>query len=53
MSPGGHWAEAWIEQFYDEGITASYPDGTYRPRDNVNRAQMAVFLVNCFGLPIQ
>ena len=47
----GHWAEAWIEQLYDEGITAGYPDGTYRPADNVNRAQMAVFLVVTFNLP--
>ena len=46
----GHWAEAWIEQLYDEGITAGYPDGTYRPADNVNRAQMAVFLVATFDL---
>ena len=48
----GHWAEAWIEQLYDEGITAGYPDGTYRPGDNVNRAQMAVFLVATFGLTV-
>ncbi len=49
---GGHWAEIWIEQLYDEGITAGYPDGTYRPGDSVNRAQMAVFLVATFGLTI-
>jgi len=46
----GHWAETWIEQLYDEGITAGYPDGTYRPADYVNRAQMAVFLVATFDL---
>ena len=49
---GGHWALTWIEQLYDEGITAGYPDGTYRPGDNVNRAQIAVFLVATFGLTI-
>ncbi len=48
----GHWAETWIEQLYDEGITAGYPDGTYRPADNVNRAQMAVFLVAAFGITV-
>ena len=49
---GGHWAEAWIEDLYDEGITSGYPDGTYRPENQVTRAEMAVFLVNAFSLPL-
>jgi hypothetical protein len=48
----GHWAEAWIEDLYDEGITTGFPDGTYRPENRVTRAEMAVFLVNAFGLPL-
>jgi hypothetical protein len=48
----GHWAEAWIEDLYDEGITTGYPDGTYRPENQVTRAEMAVFLVNAFSLPL-
>ena len=48
----GHWAEAWIEDLYDEGITSGYADGTYRPENQVTRAEMAVFLVNAFGLPV-
>ena len=48
----GHWAEAWIEQLKEEGITSGYPDGTYRPENQVTRAEMAVFLVNAFGLPL-
>jgi len=47
----GHWAEAWIEELYDQGITGGYPDGTYRPENRVTRAEMAVFLVNAFNLP--
>jgi hypothetical protein len=49
----GHWAEAWIEQLKAEGITSGYPDGSYRPNNGVTRAEMAVFLVNAFGLPVQ
>lgn len=49
---GGSWALPWIEQLYDEGITAGYPDGTYRPNNAVTRAEMAVFLVNAFSLPM-
>ena len=48
----GHWAEDWIEQLAEEGITGGYPDGTYRPNNPVNRAEMAVFLVRAFDLPV-
>jgi len=48
----GHWAEAWIDQLAAEGITSGYPDGTFKPDRTVTRAEMAVFLVNAFGLPI-
>ena len=41
----GHWAEDWIEALKAAGITAGYPDGTYRPNAPVTRAQMAVFLL--------
>jgi hypothetical protein len=42
----GHWAFRYIQKMYDEGITAGYPDGTYRPSENVSRAQMAVFIIS-------
>ena len=48
----GHWAEAWIEDLFDEGITSGFSDGTYRPDNIVTRAEMAVFLVNAFSLPL-
>jgi hypothetical protein len=42
----GQWAEAWIEELYNQGITSGYPDGTYRPESQVTRAKMAGFLKN-------
>jgi len=48
----GHWAEIFIEELYDQGITGGYPDGTYRPQNQVTRAEMAVFLVKTFNLPM-
>ena len=48
----GHWAQAWIEQLASEGITSGFPDGTYRPENTATRAEMGVFLVNTFGLPL-
>ena len=48
----GHWAEIFIEELYDQGISGGYPDGTYRPENLVTRAEMAVFLVNTFNIPL-
>ncbi len=49
--PPGYWAAPWIEELALEGITAGYPDGTYKPDKAVTRAEMAVFLVKTFDLP--
>ena len=48
----GHWAEIFIEELFDQAITGGYPDGTYRPETRVTRAEMAVFLVNTFNIPL-
>ena len=52
--PDGYWAEDWIEALYNEGITAgcSVVPAEYCPEDPVTRAQMAVFLVKTFDLPL-
>ena len=39
-----------INRVYEAGITTGYSDGTYRPGDIVNRAQMASFLARAVGL---
>jgi hypothetical protein len=45
--PSGHWAAAWIEQLYADGITGgcSAAPLAYCPDQPVTRAQMAVFLL--------
>ncbi len=43
--PGSSWAWSYIEALRSEGITQGYSDGTYRPNNNVTRAQMAKFLL--------
>ncbi len=40
-----HWAFKYIQKLYKLGITTGYPDGTYRPENNVIRAEMAAFLI--------
>ncbi len=46
-----HWAANWIQALYVAGLTSGYPDGTFRPDQAVTRAEMAVLIVNAFGLP--
>ena len=43
--PATHWAAAWIEQLYDDGITGGCSAGSYCPEQSVTREQMAVFLL--------
>jgi hypothetical protein len=40
-----HWAFKYIQRMYEEGIATGYGDGTYRPTNQVNRAQMAIFII--------
>jgi predicted outer membrane repeat protein len=42
---------AWVKQLAVEGVTAGCGSGNFCPLQNVNRAQMATFLVRAFGLP--
>ena len=50
--PLGSFADAWIEQLAAEGITGGCGNGLFCPDANVTRAQMAVFLVRTFDLPL-
>jgi hypothetical protein len=52
--PVDHWAAAWIEQLAADGITGgcSANPPMYCPESSVTRAQMAVFLVRAFNLPM-
>lgn len=53
--PKSYWAYSYIEPFKEQGITRGCRiDGNklyFCPDDNVDRAQMAVFLARAFGLP--
>jgi len=46
--PDTHGLFKYIQKMYDEGITTGYADGTYRPTQNVSRAQMATFIARAF-----
>jgi hypothetical protein len=52
--PGKEWMQAWIEAFYNQGITTGCAAGPlqYCPEREVTRAEMAVFVLRAFnGIP--
>ena len=38
-----------IQKLYEAGITKGWPDGTYRPYENIRRDAMAAFLIRALG----
>ncbi|WBW50514.1 S-layer homology domain-containing protein [Peptoniphilus equinus] len=43
-----HWGEAAIDQAYGNGRIAGYPDGTFKPDNNITRAEAAKMLNSLF-----
>lgn len=45
-----YWAANYVDYLYTSGITTGYADGTFRPNQNITRAQFAVMLYRYLGL---
>jgi parallel beta-helix repeat protein len=48
--PTGFWANAAIAKAYQMGFISGFPDGTFRPNQNLTRVQAIVSLVSGLGL---
>lgn len=46
----GHWAEASILKLVETGAISGYPDKTFKPNNNITRAEFATVLVKAFDL---
>jgi len=46
----GYWGATYVDFLYNAGITTGYADGTFRPNQNISRAQFAVMLYRYLGL---
>jgi len=46
----GHWAQAVIEKLVSLGAVSGYPDGAFRPDQNITRAEFVSVLVKAFQL---
>ncbi|WP_421657650.1 S-layer homology domain-containing protein [Leptothermofonsia sp. ETS-13] len=49
--PANFWAKAAIDQAYRGGFISGFPDGTFKPDQNVLRLQILLSLVSGLGLP--
>ena len=45
----GHWAKAQIELLADTGVISGYPDGSFKPSNNVTRAEFAKMITAFAG----
>lgn len=46
----GLWSEEYITPLQDLGIMNGYPDGTFRPNENITTAELVTLLDRAFGL---
>lgn len=46
---GGHWAEKVIGNWIEKGLAKGYPDGTFKPNNNISRAEFMSLVNNAFG----
>lgn len=46
----GYWGANYVEFLYTSGITTGYSDGSFRPGQNITRAQFSVMLYRYLGL---
>lgn len=44
-----HWAAAQIKELSEKGVIVGYPDGTFKPDDNVTRAEFASMAIRALG----
>lgn len=47
--PANHWAAKQIKDLSQAGVIVGYPDGTFKPDDNVTRAEFACMAIRALG----
>ena len=53
MQDIGGWSRGLVQEAAELGIIQGYSDGTFRPKENITRGQMACFLVRALGTLVQ
>lgn len=47
----GHWAEIYVRRLYDLCIFEGYADGSFRPQQNITRAELVKIALYAAGIP--
>lgn len=47
--PSNHWAAEQMDILSDKGVIVGYPDGTFKPDENVTRAEFASMAIKALG----
>lgn len=47
--PSDHWAAKQMDELSDKGVIVGYPDGTFKPDENVTRAEFASMAIRALG----
>lgn len=47
-----HWAISYIEKWADKGVINGYPDGTFRPDQDITRSEVAKVLALAYEMPL-
>lgn len=51
--PKSYWAFSYIGEMFDRGVINGYPDGKFRPDNQVDRAEFAKIMVGAAGLKVE
>lgn len=48
--PASHWAFNYIAELVNDNVLSGYPDGKFRPENNVSRAEFAKIMITASGI---
>ncbi len=48
-----HWAKSYIQKISDYNAINGYPDGTFKPNDNIKRIEFITIMVNSQGIDVR
>lgn len=51
--PTSHWAFEYISELVNDNVLSGYPDGQFRPHNNVTRAEFAKIMISASGIQVK
>ena len=51
--PTSHWAFEYISELVNDNVLSGYPDGQFRPNNNVTRAEFGKIMISASGIQVK